>query len=283
MRLLAYAQDGRKGVAIATPNGDWHGALEGEAGYPGTIAELVAGGMLESAKSLLAAGRPISLDEVEVLPPLPNPGKIICLGINYADHAAESGFEAPPFPTVFARFSSSLTGAYSPIVKPRISDNLDWEAELVAVIGKSGRHISKADALSHVAGYSVFNDGSVRDYQLMTPQWTVGKNFHATGPFGPALVTPDELPEGASGLKIECRLNGEVMQSDTTANMIFDVATTIELLSKCFLLEAGDVLVMGTPAGVGLARNPPLYMKAGDVCEVEIEKIGLLRNPIVAE
>ena len=283
MRLLAYAQDGRKGVAIATPNGDWHGALEGEAGYPGTIAELVAGGMLESAKSLLAAGRPISLDEVEVLPPLPNPGKIICLGINYADHAAESGFEAPPFPTVFARFSSSLTGAYAPIVKPRISDDLDWEAELVAVIGKSGRHISKADALSHVAGYSVFNDGSVRDYQLMTPQWTVGKNFHATGPFGPALVTPDELPEGASGLKIECRLNGEVMQSDTTANMIFDVATTIELLSKCFLLEAGDVLVMGTPAGVGLARNPPLYMKAGDVCEVEIEKIGLLRNPIVAE
>ena len=283
MRLLAYAQDGRKGVAIATPNGDWHGALEGEAGYPGTIAELVAGGTLESAKSLLAAGRPISLDEVEVLPPLPNPGKIICLGINYADHAAESGFEAPPFPTVFARFSSSLTGAYAPIVKPRISDDLDWEAELVAVIGKSGRHISKADALSHVAGYSVFNDGSVRDYQLMTPQWTVGKNFHATGPFGPALVTPDELPEGASGLKIECRLNGEVMQSDTTANMIFDVATTIELLSKCFLLEAGDVLVMGTPAGVGLARNPPLYMKAGDVCEVEIEKIGLLRNPIVAE
>ena len=283
MRLLAYAQDGRKGVAIATPNGDWHGALEGEAGYPGTIAELVAGGMLESAKSLLAAGRPISLDEVEVLPPLPNPGKIICLGINYADHAAESGFEAPPFPTVFARFSSSLTGAYAPIVKPRISDDLDWEAELVAVIGKSGRHISKADALSHVAGYSVFNDGSVRDYQLMTPQWTVGKNFHATGPFGPALVTPDELPEGARGLKIECRLNGEVMQSDTTANMIFDVATTIELLSKCFLLEAGDVLVMGTPAGVGLARNPPLYMKAGDVCEVEIEKIGLLRNPIVAE
>ena len=283
MRLLAYAQDGRKGVAIATPNGDWHGALEGEAGYPGTIAELVAGGMIESAKSLLAAGRPISLDEVEVLPPLPNPGKIICLGINYADHAAESGFEAPPFPTVFARFSSSLTGAYAPIVKPRISDDLDWEAELVAVIGKSGRHISKADALSHVAGYSVFNDGSVRDYQLMTPQWTVGKNFHATGPFGPALVTPDELPEGASGLKIECRLNGQVMQSDTTANMIFDVATTIELLSKCFLLEAGDVLVMGTPAGVGLARNPPLYMKAGDVCEVEIEKIGLLRNPIVAE
>lgn len=282
MRLLAYARDGRKGVAIAMPGGEWRGALEGEPGYPGSIAELVAAGTLESAKSLLDAG-PVVLDDVEVLPPLPSPGKIICLGLNYSDHASESGYEAPPFPTVFARFASSLTGAYGPIVKPKISDDLDWEAELVAVIGKGGRHIGKADALSHVAGYSVFNDGSVRDYQRMTPQWTVGKNFDATGAFGPALVTPDELPEGARGLKIECRLNGEVMQSDTTDHMIFDVATTIELLSKCFALEAGDVLVMGTPAGIGLARTPPVFMKPGDVCEVEIEKIGLLRNPIVAE
>jgi 2-keto-4-pentenoate hydratase/2-oxohepta-3-ene-1,7-dioic acid hydratase in catechol pathway len=264
------------------PGGEWRGALEGEPGYPGSIAELVAAGTLESAKSLLDAG-PVVLDDVEVLPPLPSPGKIICLGLNYSDHASESGYEAPPFPTVFARFASSLTGAYGPIVKPKISDDLDWEAELVAVIGKGGRHIGKADALSHVAGYSVFNDGSVRDYQRMTPQWTVGKNFDATGAFGPALVTPDELPEGARGLKIECRLNGEVMQSDTTDHMIFDVATTIELLSKCFALEAGDVLVMGTPAGIGLARTPPVFMKPGDVCEVEIEKIGLLRNPIVAE
>jgi 2-keto-4-pentenoate hydratase/2-oxohepta-3-ene-1,7-dioic acid hydratase in catechol pathway len=282
MRLLAYAKDGRNGVAIATENGEWRGALAGEAHHPGTIAELVATGTLEKAKSLLNAG-PVSLDEVAVLPPLPNPGKIVCLGLNYSDHATESGFEAPPFPTVFARFPSSLIGAYDPIVKPSVSDALDWEAELVAVIGKGGRHISKADALSHVIGYSVFNDGSVRDYQRMTPQWTVGKNFDRTGAFGPALVSADELPAGATGLKIECRVNGEVMQSDTTDHMIFDVATTIELLSKCFALEAGDVLVMGTPAGVGLARTPPLFMKVGDVCEVEIEKVGLLRNRIVAE
>jgi 2-keto-4-pentenoate hydratase/2-oxohepta-3-ene-1,7-dioic acid hydratase in catechol pathway len=282
MRLVAYAKDGRNGVAIATESGEWRGAVAGGAGYPGTIAELVAAGTLDSAKSLLNAA-PVSLDEVEVLPPLPNPGKIICLGLNYSDHAAESGFEAPPFPTVFARFPSSLVGAYAPIVKPALSDALDWEAELVAVIGKGGRHIRKADALSHVAGYSVFNDASVRDYQRMTPQWTVGKNFDGTGAFGPALVTSDELPEGASGLKIECRVNGEVMQSDTTDHMIFDVATTIELLSRCFALVPGDVLVMGTPAGVGLARTPPLYMKVGDVCEVEIEKVGLLRNRIIAE
>jgi acylpyruvate hydrolase len=281
MRLAAYAKDGRTGVAIAV-DGGWRGALEGEAGYPGTISELVASGKLDSAKSLLNAA-PISLDAVEVLPPLPKPGKIICLGLNYSEHANESGFAVPKFPTIFARFPSSLMGPYAPLVMPSISSDLDWEAELVAVIGKGGKNISKADALSHVAGYSVFNDGSVRDYQMMTPQWTVGKNFDNTGAFGPALVTPDELPPGAAGLKIECRVNGEVMQSATTDQMIFDVATTIELLSKCFTLDAGDVLVMGTPSGIGLARKPPLYMKVGDICEVEIEKVGLLRNPIVAE
>jgi acylpyruvate hydrolase len=243
---------------------------------------LVVTGKLECAKSLLNAPV-ISLDDVELLPPLPSPSKIICLGLNYSEHANESGYAAPPFPTVFARFPSSLIGARAALVKPAISDHLDWEAELVAVIGKGGRHIGKAEALSHVVAYSVFNDGSVRDYQRMTPQWTVGKNFDGTGAFGPALVTPDELPEGAKGLKIECRVNGEVMQTDTTDHMIFDVATTIELLSKCFTLSPGDVLVMGTPAGIGMARTPPVYLKSGDVCEVEIEKIGLLRNAVMAE
>lgn len=282
MRLLAYAKEGRKGVAILGGNDEWRGAFEGDPHYPGSISELVAEGRLASARSLLACA-PVALDAVEILPPLPNPPKILCLGLNYSDHANESGYEAPPFPTVFGRYATSLVGARSPIVKPKVSDALDWEAELVAVIGKRGRHISRAEALSYVAGYSVFNDGSVRDYQRMTPQWTVGKNFDGTGAFGPALVTPDELPEGAKGLKIECRLNGEVMQSDTTDHMIFDVATTIELLSKAMTLEPGDVLVMGTPAGIGMARTPSLYMKAGDVCEVEIEKVGLLRNPIVNE
>jgi 2-keto-4-pentenoate hydratase/2-oxohepta-3-ene-1,7-dioic acid hydratase in catechol pathway len=153
---------------------------------------------------------------------------------------------------------------------------------MVAVVGKGGKNIGKDAALDHVVAYSVFNDGSVRDYQMKTPQWTAGKNFDDTGAFGPWLVTADELPAGAAGLKIETRLNGQVVQSASTTDMVFDVATTIELLSTFLTLEAGDVLVMGTPAGIGLARKPPLFMKDGDVCEVEIERIGLLRNPVKA-
>ncbi len=153
----------------------------------------------------------------------------------------------------------------------------------MAVIGRGGKDIALGDALNHVAAYSVFNDASIRDYQLKTPQWTVGKNFDTTGPFGPWLVTPDEVPAGASGLHIETRLNGEVVQSASTSDMIFDVAHTVELLSKCFTLETGDVFVMGTPPGVGLARTPQLFMKDGDVVEVEIERIGLLSNPIKNE
>ena len=153
---------------------------------------------------------------------------------------------------------------------------------MVAIVGKGGKNIGKEDALSHIVAYSVFNDGSVRDYQLKTPQWTVGKNFDDTGAFGPWLVTADELPAGGAGLKIETRLNGQVVQSANTSDMVFDVVDTVSLLSTCFTLEAGDVLVMGTPSGIGLARNPPLFMKDGDVCEVEIEKIGLLVNPIKA-
>jgi acylpyruvate hydrolase len=184
---------------------------------------------------------------------------------------------------LFARFPSSLIGHGAPIILPKVSSWLDWEAELVAVLAKGGKNISEADALSHVAGYSSFNDASIRDYQTRTPQWTAGKNFDDTGAFGPWLVTPDELPVGAKGLKIECRVNGQVMQSSNTSNLIFDVAKTISLLSTFMTLEAGDVLVMGTPGGVGFARNPHVFMKDGEVCEVEIEGIGLLRNPIVAE
>ena len=166
---------------------------------------------------------------------------------------------------------------------PKVSEQLDWEAELVVVLSKGGKNIAEADALNYVAGYSVFNDASIRDYQMKTPQWTAGKNFDDTGAIGPWLVTPDELPAGAAGLKIECRLDGVVMQSSNTSNLIFDVAKTIHLLSTFMTLEAGDLLVMGTPGGVGIARNPQIWMKAGQICEVEIEGVGLLVNPIVAE
>jgi 2-keto-4-pentenoate hydratase/2-oxohepta-3-ene-1,7-dioic acid hydratase in catechol pathway len=207
---------------------------------------------------------------------------VICLGLNYADHAAEGGFEVPEFPTIFARFASNLIGHGASILKPTTSDALDYEGEMVAVIGKRGRNIAKADALSHVMGYSVFNDGSIRDYQLKTSQWTAGKNFDNTGAFGPWLVTADEVPAGGAGLNIETRLNGQVMQSANTDQMVFDVENTVVLLSTFLTLEAGDVLVMGTPSGIGLARKPPVFMKPGDTVEVEIEKIGLLRNPVGA-
>lgn len=225
-----------------------------------------------------AARRPLL--GLDYLPPAWNPSKTICLGLNYVDHAAEGGFTPPDYPTLFMRGPSSFVGHGHPIVRPLASTKLDYEAELVAVIGRRARHVAEAEALSVVAGYSIFNDASVRDYQRLTPQWTIGKNFDATGGFGPEFVSADELPPGARGLGIRSRLNGRVMQNANTEDMIFSVAKTIALITACLTLEPGDVLVMGTPAGVGYARTPPVFMRDGDVCEIEIEGIGVLSNPV---
>lgn len=256
------------------------------AAFPGTLDALVAAGdaaLRSAADRLLTQGQRLPLSALHLLPPLRRPGKIICIGLNYIDHSLESGFEPPSYPAVFSRYASSLIGAGAPIVRPRVSPQLDYEGELVAVIGKRGRHIPLARALDHVLGYSVFNDASVRDYQFKSAQWTLGKNFDDSGAFGPALVTADELPPGARGLRLQTRLNGQVLQSASTSDMIFDVAALVSLLSVAHTLEPGDLIVAGTPSGVGLARQPPVWMQPGDVCEVEIERIGLLRNPIVAE
>ena len=214
----------------------------------------------------------------------PEPGKTVCLGLNYYDHAKEGGREKPEYPWFFFRGKSSLMGHGAPGLVPRVSSKFDYEAELAVVIGRRvPRHTREADALPYVFGYSCFNDMSVRDYQKRTPQWTIGKNFDATGGFGPVLVTADELPPGATGLRIRSRLNGTVMQDANTTDMIWGVAETIALLSDCMTLEPGDVIVMDTPAGVGQARTPPVWMKAGDTIEIEIERIGTLVNPIEAE
>ncbi|TGQ28179.1 MULTISPECIES: fumarylacetoacetate hydrolase family protein [unclassified Mesorhizobium] len=284
MRFRSLRRSGALGVGVLVGK-DWRGAFENETGYVGSLDQLVARGregLLEAFRSLREA--PV-LDEaaVEVLPPLRTPPKIVCVGLNYSDHTAESGYKQPEYPTFFPRFASSLIGHDVAMVRPRVSDTLDFEGELAVVIGVGGRHIAKADALSHVLGYSVFNDGSVREYQFKTPQWTIGKNFDSTGSFGPDLVTTDELPEGAAGLQIETRLNGEVVQSASIDQLIFDVATLIATLSEAVTLEVGDVIVTGTPSGIGHARNPKLYMKPGDICEVEIERVGLLRNRILDE
>ena len=217
------------------------------------------------------------------LPPLTRPGKIMCVGLNYLDHTKESNFEQPSYPTLFPRFSNSLIGHNQPIIRPVGTDSLDYECELAVVLKKGGRRIPKTKALECVAGYSPFNDASVREFQFKTPQWTMGKNFDNTGAFGPEFVTADELPEGGKGLSIETRVNGEVLQSANIDDMVFDVATIIELLSEVMTLEAGDVIVSGTPAGVGFARNPQHFMRGGDVVEVAIEGFDVLRNPVIDE
>jgi acylpyruvate hydrolase len=205
------------------------------------------------------------------------------VGLNYSEHTQESKYEQPSYPTLFLRVNTSLVAHNEPIVRPNVSDALDYEGELAVVLKSGGRHIAKADALSHIAGYALFNDGSVRDYQFKTPQWTVGKNFDGTGAFGPELVTPDEVPHGARGLQLETRLNGEVVQSASTDTMVFDIETLISTISEAITLEAGDIIVTGTPSGIGWAREPKLLMKPGDVCEVSVDGFMPLRNPIVQE
>jgi 2-keto-4-pentenoate hydratase/2-oxohepta-3-ene-1,7-dioic acid hydratase in catechol pathway len=218
--------------------------------------------------------------------PVARPGKIICLGLNYLEHVKEGSQRdnIPKFPTVFFRGITSLAAHESPIIRPRVSETLDYEAELILVIGKQAKHLTMQNAYDCIAGYSCGNEGSVREFQRKTTQWAMGKNFDETGGFGPWLVTADELPPGGKGLKIQTRLNGQVMQSDNTDNMMFPVAEMLVYITQGITLEPGDVIFTGTPSGVGHARKPnPVWMKNGDVCEVEIEGIGVLRNPIKDE
>jgi acylpyruvate hydrolase len=285
MRFIAFRSADGDGLAVRVGEDTYRGLTRSSPSFPGDLKQLLAAGdvAMGRAAGVLREGSLIDLDTVQLLPPLPSPDKIICIGLNYVDHSAESGFTQPEYPTVFARFASSLVAHGAPIVRPRVSAQLDYEGELVAIIGKGGRHIDRAHALEHVAGYSLFNDASIRDYQFKSPQWIMGKNFDGTGAFGPELVTADELPRGAAGLKLQTRLNHAVVQQASTNDLVFDVATLVSLLSVAMTLSPGDLIVTGTPAGVGLARKPPLWMKPGDVCEVAIEGLGVLRNPVVEE
>lgn len=258
------------------------GVAANDPNYPGSLDDLVRSGpeALRVAGNSLQSGSTVDRSSITYLPPFARASKIICVGLNYADHSTESGFKTPDYPTLFCRFNSSLIGHEAHMVRPLQSDTLDFEGELVAVIGRGGRRIARDAALSHVAGYSLFNDGSVREYQFKAPQWTVGKNFDGTGAFGPVFVTADELPPGCRSLRLETRLNGQVVQSASTDDLVFSVVDLVSIISEAITLESGDVIVTGTPSGVGHARNPKLYMKPGDICEVEIEKIGTLRNKV---
>jgi acylpyruvate hydrolase len=253
-------------------------------GLPADPLAIIADEAL-SAKAAAAIRSAPVLDAARVAfaPPLAKLGKLICVGLNYADHAAESPYKKPDYPVYFLRVETSIIGHNAPILRPRVSDQLDFEGELVAIIGKGGRYIPQEKALDHVAAYTLFNDASLRDYQFKGPQWTLGKNFDATGPFGPFLVPAKALPKGASGLAIETRLNGAVVQQSNTSDLLFAVDVLIARVSEAMTLEPGDAIITGTPAGVGFARKPPLFMKPGDVVEVEVEGVGVLRNPIADE
>jgi len=231
-----------------------------------------------------SARRP--LDSIKYALPVARPGKIICLGLNYLEHVKEGPQRdnIPKYPSIFFRVLTSMVPHLQPIIRPQASIQLDYEAELVAIVGKRAKHLTLENAVDCIAGYSCANEGSVREFQRHTTQWGAGKNFDRTGGFGPWMVSADELPRGGKGLKIQSRLNGNVMQSDNTDNMMFPLAETLVYLTKGMTLEPGDVILTGTPSGVGHARKPePVWMKAGDVCEIEIEGIGTLRNPIEDE
>lgn len=248
--------------------------------YP-DLKALLAGGLDEAGK--LAATAPVlSTHEVHLLPVVPNPDKIICVGLNYEAHRLETGRPVEQHPSIFTRFAASQVGADSPIIRPKVSTKLDYEGELAVVIGKPGRYISAEQAFDHIAGYACYNDGSIRDWQRHSHQFTPGKNFVATGAFGPELVTADEIDD-ITQQTLTTRLNGEVMQQASISNMIFSIPEIIAYVSSFTPLETGDVIATGTPGGVGMKRDPQVFMKPGDVVEVEISRVGLLRNPIVDE
>lgn len=276
MRYVHFLHQGRPTLGVRCSQGV---QILGEE----PLETLLARGVDLKTYGRAAQGPLVEVAEDAWLPLLRRPPKIVCVGLNYADHTREAAFAQPDYPTFFPRFTSSLTAHNQPLVRPRLSATLDYEGEMAVVLHGGGRNIRREEALRHVAGYALFNEASVREYQFKSPQWTVGKNFDSTGAFGPELVTADELPPGGKGLRIETRLNGQVVQFANTSEMIFDVATLIATLSEAMTLEAGDVIVSGTPAGVGFAREPRLYLKAGDRVEVHIEGIGTLSNPVVDE
>lgn len=281
MKIASFTHKGRSSYGIV--NGDSvsdAGAVLGQR-YPDLRS------VLESSEGLaeLAALRDapaLHVQQIEWLPVIPNPDKVLCVGLNYLKHIVETGREVPKHPTLFTRFASAQIGHDQPLISPKASTAFDFEGEFAVVIGKAGRHISKANALEHIAGYSLFNDGSIRDWQKHTLQFTAGKNFVASGSFGPWIVTKDEITD-VDKLVLETRLNGEVVQREGLDDLLFKIPDLIEYISTFTELLPGDVIATGTPGGVGAFRNPPLWMKPGDVVEVEVEGIGTLKNTVNAE
>ena len=286
MRLCTIMSGGKAAVGVKMGDGKIVDLSKQMPRGPKSVVEILAGGKAVRAAVAKACAKPkagatVSEKSAKYLPPIPNPGKILCIGLNYRKHAEETGSPIPQYPVVFTRFNNTLVPHNGKMLSTTHSEQYDWEAELAVIIGKKCRNVAKEKALTVIAGYACFNDGSIRDWQRKSGgQFTLGKNFDGTGGFGPDIVTSDELPKGGAPLRIMTRVNGEVMQDSNTDDLIFDVPTLVHELTKVMTLDPGDVIITGTPSGVAMARKPQNWLKPGDVCEVEIEKIGVLRNPI---
>jgi 2-keto-4-pentenoate hydratase/2-oxohepta-3-ene-1,7-dioic acid hydratase in catechol pathway len=279
MKLISYTHQGQAsyGAVVGDRVVDLRAVYGASA--PDLKSFLGANLVADAAAVVNAPKATLALAEVQLLPVVPNAGKIFCIGLNYGEHVRETGKEVTEKPVIFQRVNDSQVAHGEDIVRPRVSERLDYEGEIAIVIGKGGRHISEADSWSHIAGYSCYNDGSVRDWQVHTSQWAPGKNFWRTGGFGPWLVTSDEIKPNQQ-MTLITRLNGQELQRATTDMMIHSIPRQIAYISTFLPLEAGDVIVTGTPGGVGNKRTPQLFMKPGDVCEIEVDAIGILRNGI---
>ncbi len=285
MKLISYQSDDGPRVAAVRDDG-YVDLNQADPRVPHCFKALLAQGPegLQLAEAAVETGIAMATDSVKLLPPVPSPEKVICVGVNYAEHAREGGMEPPDRPVVFNKFPTTVLADGDPVVLPPESSKVDYEAELVVVIGKKGRRIPESDAMEYIAGYCVGNDVSARDWQLETPagQWLLGKSFDSFAPYGPAMITADEISDPGN-LSISLRLNGETMQDSSTSLLIFPLDKLIAYISSVATLTPGDVIFTGTPPGVGMARTPPVWLKPGDMMEVEIEKVGVLRNPCVAD
>lgn len=279
MKLCSFTHEGRASYGLVTEAGIVDLGKRFDAP---SLRDFLAQGLVAEAAKLADAPADYAFDAVTHDPVIPNPDKIICVGLNYHAHIEETGREETPNPVLFARYAGSQIGHDQPLVKPLESDLFDYEGEVAVIIGKEGRRISEADALDYVAGYACYNDGSVRDWQKHTHQFMPGKTFAGTGGFGPWMVTADEIPD-PTVMRLQTRLNGEVMQDTTLDMLVCSIPRLIAYCSTILPLLPGDVIVSGTPGGVGARRNPPVFMKDGDVCEIEVSGVGILRNPVVAE
>ena len=281
MKLVSFSRLGKARFGAVVNDGviDLTGKLDPDVN---TIKELISLHMEDQAEEFIAGkNKDLSFSDIIFLPVIPDPEKIMCVGLNYLEHKKETGRPDVDNPTIFTRFADSQVAHMQPMIKPDNSDRFDYEAEMAIIIGKGGRFISEDEALSHIAGYACYNDGSIRNYQRHTSQYTPGKTFPGTGGFGPYMVTPSEVGDYRK-LPIELRLNGNIMQKATLADLIFPIPRLISYISEFTALSSGDVIVTGTPGGVGDKRKPPVYMVPGDIVEVDIGMLGVLRNPIIA-